>query len=343
MATVVLTTGGTIASRHRGERAVVAVDPGTDLVAAAGLDSRGVRVEEFCRVGSYAMTLPLLAALAQRVRQLCADPGVEGVVVTHGTDTMEESAYLTDLGHDRRTAVVFTGAQLPADHSETDGPANLCDAVLLAQDPAAARLGVLIAMAGRAYAAAEATKAHSTALDPWGAAGTPPVAVVSGGRVTVTRHPGPAPAPLVMPPERATRRVDLVKLVVGVDGAMVRAAVARGAEAIVVEAFGLGNAPEDVTAAVSETVAAGVPVAVVTRCGAGPTAGVYGSGGGADLERAGALLLSGFTGQRARILLAVALAAADSTSVALDLVRRRAGVRPPATTDHATIDHDRES
>jgi L-asparaginase len=77
---------------------------------------------------------------------------------------------------------------------------------------------------------------------------------------------------------------------------------------------------------VSETVRAGVPVAVVTRCGAGPVAGVYGNGGGADLERAGALLLGGFTGQRARILLAVALAAADSTSAALDLVRRRAGV-----------------
>ena len=342
MVTVVLTTGGTIASRHLGERAVVAVDAGSDLLAAAGLNGPGVFEEEFCRIGSYAMTLPLLAALGERVRQICADPGVAGVVVTHGTDTMEESAYLTDLGHDRRAAVVFTGAQLPADHPETDGPANLRDAVLLAQDPAAARLGVLIAMAGRAYAAAEATKAHSTALDPWGAAGTSPVAVVSGGRVTVTRRPGPVPAPLVMPPEHAARRVDLVKLAVGVDGAMVRAAVARGAEAVVLEAFGLGNAPEDVTAAVRETVAVGVLVTVVTRCGAGPTAGVYGSGGGADLERAGALLLSGFTGQRARILLAVALAAADSTPVALDLVRRRAGVQPAAATDGATIDQDRE-
>ncbi|AXG14527.1 asparaginase domain-containing protein [Intrasporangium calvum] len=339
MATVVLTTGGTIASRRRGDATLVAVDAAAEVVANAGVVEPDVRVEEFCRIGSYALTLPLLAALAERVRQLCAEPGVEGIVVTHGTDTMEESAYLTDLGHTRRTAVVFTGAQLSADHPRADGPANLRDAVLLAKNPEVARLGVLIAMAGRAYAAAEATKAHSTALDPWGAAGTMPLAVVSEGRVIVARRPDPTPVPIVIPPERAARRVDLVKLAVGVDGELVRAAVAGGAEALVVEAFGLGNAPRDVTAAIGEAVAAGVPVAVVTRCGAGPAAGVYGDGGGADLERAGALMLSGFTGQRARILLAVALAAADSRSTALELVRTRMSLRPHGRTG-SEVDHE---
>lgn len=340
MATVLLTTGGTIASRHRTDGVLTAADTGIDLLASAGLVGAGVRVEEFCRVGSYAMTLPLLAALGQRVRQLCADPDVEGVVVAHGTDTMEESAYLVDLGHARETAVVFTGAQLPADHPETDGPANLRDAVLLAQHSEVARLGVLIAMGGRAYAAAEATKGHTTASDPWGAAGAVPLAVVSDGRVTITRHPGPAVETLTMPPERATHRVDLLKLAVGVDGALLRAAIAGGAEAVVVEAFGLGNAPPDVTAAVREAVAAGVPVAVVTRCGAGPTVGIYGDGGGADLERAGALLLGGFTGQRARILLAAALAAADPASSALDIVRRRAGAPSTVTTNHTGTHHE---
>lgn len=340
--TVVLTTGGTIASRQGDGGDLLAVDAGSDLVAIAGLGGR-VRVEEFCRVGSYAMTLPLLASLVERVRQLCADPRVAGVVVTHGTDTMEESAYLTDLGHDRQVPVVFTGAQLPADHPQTDGPANLRDAVLLARDPSVAPLGVLIAMAGCAYAAAEATKAHSTLPDPWGACGASPLAVVSGGRVTVLRQPGPPPVPVVMPVHRAARRVDLVKLAVGVDGAMVRASVAGGAEGIVLEGFGLGNAPPDVTAAVVEAVSVGVIVAVVTRCGAGPTSAAYGGGGGADLERAGALLLSGFTGQRARILLAAALAQADSPSAAHDLVRRRAGDPSAAATADGMTNDDEES
>ena len=332
---VVLTTGGTIASRQSHQGDLLAVDRGAELVDIAGLRGQ-VRVEEFCRVGSYAMTLSLLASLSERVRQLCADDSVAGVVVTHGTDTMEESTYLTDLGHARRVPVVFTGAQLPADHPETDGPANLRDAVLLAGDPSVAALGVLIAMAGRAYAASEATKAHSTAPDPWAAGGATPLAVVVDGRVTVLRQPGSPPSPLVMPVHRAERRVDLVKLAVGVDGAMVRSAVAGGAEAVVLEAFGLGNAPRDVAAAVGEAVEAGVLVAVVTRCGAGPASAAYGDGGGADLERAGALLLSDFTGQRARILLAAALSCADSPSAALDLVHARTGAGSSITAGSKT-------
>jgi L-asparaginase len=314
---------------------------GDALVASADGGRRArpdVRVEELFRIGSYQLTIAAMARLAEAVRSHCDDPAVSGVVVTHGTDTMEESAYLADLGYLGDKPVVFTGAQRPADADDPDGPANLADAIRLARDPATRGLGVLVCMAGSAYAAAEATKAHSTAPDPWGIAGLDPVALVGDDGVTIRRRPARPSVALAVRPEEADRRVELVKVAAGSDGELLRAAHRLGAEAVVLEAFGLGNAPPPVTAAVAELVSAGVLVVVVTRCGSGPTAAVYGNGGGADLQRVGALLVSHLTGPKARMLVAAALATSSDPSGAKDLVERFASrLEPPPRRDQATV------
>jgi L-asparaginase len=124
---VLVTTGGTVASRH---------DPQSDH-AAASVDGDSLRqslhdpldgvdfvVDEFCNVGSFAIDLPLAFDLAKRVGRHLADPATTGVVVTHGTDTMEESAYLADLVVASDKSVVFTGAQRAADAHDPDGPAT---------------------------------------------------------------------------------------------------------------------------------------------------------------------------------------------------------------------------
>jgi len=316
----ILTTGGTIASFRAGDAGVIAGVGADALVAGAASGDDDVHVDELFRAGSYELTLSRMAELAERIRQVGEDPSVDGVVVTHGTDTMEESAYLAELGYPGDKPVVFTGAQLPADDAEPDGPANLRDAIRLARDPHARGLGVLICMAGAAYAAAEATKAHSTAPDPWGCTGLDPVALVEDGTVTVRRRPARPPVALAVPPDVAERRVELIKVAAGSDGALLRAARDLGAEAVVLEAFGLGNAPPPVTAAVAELVSAGLLVLVVTRCGSGPTAAVYGNGGGVDLQRAGALLVSHLSGPKARILAVAALATTSSTGEASTVV-----------------------
>lgn len=318
---LLLTTGGTIASIRAGDAGVVA-GVGADALVAGSVTDDDVQVEELFRVGSYELTLSRMAELAERVRQVGEDPTVDAVVVTHGTDTMEESAYLADLGYPGDKPVVFTGAQLPADHAEPDGPANLRDAIRLAREPDTRGLGVLICMAGAAYAAAEATKAHSTAPDPWGCTGLDPVALVEDRTVTVRRRPARPPVALAVPPGAAERRVELVKVAAGSDGDMLRAVRDLGAEAVVLEAFGLGNVPAPVTAAVAELVSAGLFVVVVTRCGSGPTAAVYGNGGGADLHRAGALLVSHLSGPKARILVLAALAATSSRREASAVVTK---------------------
>ena len=129
---VLLSTGGTIASRYSAEQgSVVSSVAGDELVSLLGplAPDIPVKTEEFSNVGSYRIDLPMAFGLARRINALLADPEVAGVVVTHGTDTMEESAYLADLVLETDKPVVFTGAQMDADQPDSDGPRNLADAI----------------------------------------------------------------------------------------------------------------------------------------------------------------------------------------------------------------------
>ncbi len=158
-----VTTGGTIAST------AATADAGADVVASvrgealrAGLHDRldgiEIAVDDFCSVNSFSIDLPLAFRLAQRIDAHLADPGCDGVVVTHGTDTMEESAYLADLVVSSSKPVVFTGAQRSADAPDTDGPRNIAEAVRLAATPEAAGLGAMILFESHFHAARDVTK-----------------------------------------------------------------------------------------------------------------------------------------------------------------------------------------
>jgi len=306
----VLTTGGTIASRPDRSGRVVAVASGEELLSAVPrlAETADVRVEEVFRIGSYLMRPDDMLEIARRIRALSAEPDVDGVVVAHGTDTMAESAYLVDLLHGGGEPVVFTGAQRSAAEPDADGPRNLLDAVRVAAAPAARGLGSVVAFGGRIDAARGATKVHTSALRAFGSPGRGPVGeVTDSGSVRVFHRPI-RPANLVGTDSLAPR-VDLVRLYAGIDDVLLRAALEAGAEGIVLEAFGLGNANHEVLAEVERAVEAGVAVVVVSRCPEGAVEPVYGNGGGRDLERAGAIFGGSLSGQKARILLMVALAA----------------------------------
>src|ERR1700732_2649928 len=139
-----ITTGGTIASR-RDEKTghVVAAVSGSELRATLHDPLAGIelKVDEFCNVGSFAFDLSLAFVLATRINERLNEPDCDGVVVTHGTDTMEESAYMADLLVRSDKPVVFTGAQRAADQPDTDGPRNIADSVRLPRPPAAPGVG----------------------------------------------------------------------------------------------------------------------------------------------------------------------------------------------------------
>ncbi|CAN5572065.1 asparaginase [soil metagenome] len=314
---VVLTTGGTIASRP-GSGGVVAAAGGEELLSQVpGLEEIAeVRVEDLLKTGGYLMKPENMLEVANRVRELDSDPSVTGIVVTHGTDTMEETAYLTDLLYTGDKPIVFTGAQRNAAEPDTDGPRNLRDAVRVAANPDSRGLGAVIVMGGSIEGAREATKVHTTDLRAFASPGYGPAGAVTEEGVFVF-HKRIRPESLAQEAP-ILRRVDLLKLTASIDGTFLRAAREAGTGGIVVEAFGLGNANHEVLEEVKESVRNDVPVLVVSRCPEGRATPVYGNGGGYDLREAGAIFGGSLSGQKARLLLMVGLSAVEQTGTPLE-------------------------
>lgn len=316
---VTISTGGTIASRHSAEHgAVVSVAGADELIGLLGpLAPAGVAVssEQFCNIGSYQIDLATSFRLAKRIGAVLDDPDVAGVVVTHGTDTMEESAYLADLVIASAKPVVFTGAQRHADEPDGDGPRNLADAVRVASSPEARDLGVMICFDGEIHAARDATKMHSARVGTFTSFDHGKLGDVDNGRVAIQRRPTRHP-PIAT--EKIECRIDLIKLVMGLDDRFVRLAVKTGARALVLEAFGRGNATVAVTEAVREAIGDGLIVAVATRCPQGRVLPIYGNGGGKDLAAAGAVFAGDLTAIKARLLLALLVGSGASP----DTIRR---------------------
>jgi L-asparaginase len=304
----VVTTGGTIAARPAASGEVVVAASSEELLASVPEVERiaELSVVELFRIDSSLMTPRDMLAVARRIRALDAQ-GTVGFVVTHGTDTMEESAYMVDLLHAGEKPVVFTGAQRNATERDADGPRNLTDAIRIAANPAARGIGAVVAMAGRMDAARDATKVHTASLAAFSSLERGRLGEVDGEEVRVFRSRSR--------PDNLSRtdsvepNVALVKVAAGMDGTFLRAAREAGAAGIVLEAFGLGNANHEVLSEVRNTLDSGVPVVVVSRVPSGSVAPVYGDGGGHDLRAAGAVFGGNLSGQKARILLMVALAA----------------------------------
>jgi L-asparaginase len=273
-----------------------------------------LELDDFVRVPSFDMHGDLALSLVHRVREHAARPDVSGVVVTHGTDTMEETVYLLGLLLDTETPVVLTGAQRGADEPDTDGPRNLRDAIRVAAAPHARGHGATIAFGGEIHAAREVRKVHTSSVRAFGSPGYGPIGHVDGDVVGFRRSPRQE-AVLPMPARLAP--VDLIRLHAGSDARFLRASLESGAAAIVLEGTGRGNANDGVVAGVEEAVAAGVHVAVCSRCAEGRVQPVYGRGGGRDLADAGALFAGDLAGAKTRILLQAALGACVEPAAAL--------------------------
>jgi L-asparaginase len=286
----ILTTGGTIASRRFADGARPTVS-GDELVAAVAPTSVEVRVREITQVDSGALLPADQDAIRRAVASELTDPDVSGVVVTHGTDTMEETAMLLDLMHRDRRPVVLTGAQKPADSPDADGPANLDAAIAAAIDPDLHGRGVLIAMGGALVAARGTGKFDTGAPAPF------------------RQVRGDLPRPLVTATDIASVRVDIIALYPGVDPQTLDRAADAGASAIVLSASGSGNTHPHVVAAAGRVIDRGCPVVVCSRVPLGEVVPLYGGGGGAiDLIGRGAVISPWLRAPQARIAVQAILA-----------------------------------
>jgi L-asparaginase len=289
---VMLATGGTIASRSSTPAAgAVARDDASALLG--GLAGRsGIEVEavDVLRGNSFAFGAAEQRAIADAVRVQLGRADVDGVVVTHGTDTLEETAFLVDLAHDDPRPVVFTGAQRAADRPDADGPSNLADAIAVAAAPAARERGVLVAFGGAVLAARGVRKGHTLAPQPFEDPESGPLGAVTAGAVSLW---GRRDRALLEPADARFDgvRVELVVAYPGADDGQLRSVRDRGAHGVVVAGLGAGNPTPPMTAAIGDLIAEGVLVALGTRVAAGPVAAIYGGGGAVDAVAAGAVPL----------------------------------------------------
>ena len=305
----VLFTGGTISMRvDPGTGAAVPAMSGEEIVARVhGLRKEArLTLEDYARLPGPHVTPHWMWRLRGRVAEALADPAVDAVVLTHGTDTLEETAFLLDLTLDSEKPVVFCGAMRTVSDPGWDGPANLMTAVRTAVHPDARARGVLVAVGEQVHAAAEATKWHTQSLGTFRSA-RGPLAVLDHGQVVFQRPAFHAPA---LKARRLVSEVDLHTMAAGTDDALLRASLARGARGIVVAATGAGNVPPACLPGLRAALAASVPVVLVSRCAEGRVAPLYGyEGGGQMLRDLGVIFGQDLPGPKARIKLMVALGA----------------------------------
>jgi L-asparaginase len=301
-----LATGGTISCTIDASGAAVPTLMADDLVSSFPAVP-GVQVipVDVARFSSWNVTVPELLALSRRVQSALEES--DGVVVTQGTDTLEETAYLLHLTIGSSRPVVVTGAMRNASLPGHDGPRNLQAAVLTAAAASAAGRGCLVVVNDEIHLGGRVSKRHSTSLSTFVSPETGPVGAVDGSSVTFFEPPAPR---RTYAASAATARVPLVKMAVGLDALLLEAALAAGVDGLVLEGSGVGHVPTTWMPAIRSAIDAGLPVVLASRTGAGPVRAEYGGpGGGHDLASAGVILAGRRTGLMARIELICALGA----------------------------------
>ncbi|MCW5626929.1 MAG: asparaginase, partial [Burkholderiales bacterium] len=277
---VLLATGGTIASRFDlALGRTVASQRAEDLLAMlpqAG-DVADLEIENFATIPSFVMTVQFAFDLARRINALLARPDVTGVVVTQGTDTMEETSYLADLLLQSDKPVVFTGAQRAHDDPQSDGPFNLLNAIRVAASPLARTRGAIVCFNGTLHAARDVTKAHTSAVESFQSHEHGTLGDVDGAKVMFYRTPLLRQSFAI---EQLEDRVELYRVVLGMDFHAVHAAIDRGAAGLVIEAFGRGDGPAELVTVVAKASRRNIPVLITSRCAMGRVEPIYGGGGG---------------------------------------------------------------
>jgi len=304
-----IATGGTIAMKiDPVKKAPVPAISGDDLLTTVPDAAKYARIEvsNLSNVPSPYMDPPRWIQLTRAVQAALARSEVVGVIISHGTDTLEETAYWLDLTVQSDKPIVLIGAQRNASAPDFDGPRNLLNAVRIAVDPGSAGKGTLLAMNNQINAARDVTKTHTGNVETFQSGDFGFLGEVWPERVVYSRAPQRRQhLPIgteAMPP------VVIVASYAGADGAQLRHAVDQGAKGIVVQASGMGNVNVPMFEAVKYALSKNVPVVISTRVLNGRVLPNYGfEGGGKTLADAGAVFADDLRPHKARILLMLAL------------------------------------
>jgi L-asparaginase len=314
----VLATGGTIAGVQP-DAADAYYRAGT-LTAEQLVDSvpqlsrvATLTAEQVANIGSQNMSHEVWRDLAAAVRAAAADEAVDGIVITHGTDTMEETAYFLSLVIDTSKPIVLVGAMRPATAPGADGPANLYDAVTVATHEGARGRGPLIVMNGEIHAARSVTKTNTTAPDTFASPDRGRIGLVLGGTVTffetggTTRHTTRSEFNAFDLPVERWPRVAIVYSHAGFDAAVIRSLVGAGFRGLVLAGVGAGNTTDPGIAALRAAIEDGVAIVRSSRVGSGLVERRASPDDPDSDARMGTVAALDLNPQKARILLLLAL------------------------------------
>lgn len=305
---VVVATGGTIAMKYdEASQGLIPACSGEDLAAAVpGLaDVAPLEFLQFSNIASPAMTPQNMWDLHVRIEEILARDDVAGVIVTHGTDTLEETSYFLDLLHHGEKTIVTTAAMRGAGDTSPDGPMNIYCAVKTAASSEARGMGVLVCLNETLHAPGEVTKTHSanpaTFQSPWWG----PVGYVDCDKIVLRRK---SLGVKRFRPSALTARVDVIKAMTGSGREYIDFAVAQGCKGIVIEGFGRGNLPPAMIPGIADAVQKGVAVVLTTRTVGGRVLDVYGYPGSVtDSRRAGIAMGGEISAAKARLKLMLLL------------------------------------
>ena len=270
-------------------------------------------VEDYAEIEAYTfssmpsphMTLETMLKLSKFTTELVERDDIDGVVITHGTDTLEETAYLLDLTVKTKKPVVVTGAMRSGSELGYDGPFNLATSICTAISDEAVGRGVLVCFNGELNSASEVTKANSMALNAFRTPNFGPIGIVDNDNVIFYRDANHLEKYDV---SKIEKQVALIKCVVDLDSSYIDYLIEKGYGGIVIEALGRGNVPPKMVEGIKKAIELEIPVVVVSRCFEGRVFESYGyEGGGKQLKNLGVIFGDTLPGQKARIKLILAI------------------------------------
>ncbi|QAA33273.1 asparaginase [Clostridium manihotivorum] len=270
-------------------------------------------IESFAQIESYTfsslpgphMTPDIMLNLSEYVQKIIDREDISGVVVTHGTDSLEETAYLLDLTIDSEKPVVVTGAMRSSSELGYDGPSNLAASICTAASEEAKNRGVLVCFNGELNSASEVTKVNTMALNAFRTPNFGPIGIVDNNRVIFYREVNKEDSIKI---DKISGEVTLLKCFAGMDSRLIDFSIANGDKGIVIEAMGRGNVPPAMVDGIKRAIDKGLAVVIVSRCFEGRVFESYGyHGGGKELRDLGVIFGDNMPGQKARIKLIIAL------------------------------------
>lgn len=305
---IVIFNGGTISMKVDPKiKAAVPSLTGEEIMhMVTGIEKHAEVISyNFSSFPSPHMTLEKMMELREFTLKVIREDQPDGVVITHGTDTLEETAFLFDLTIDTQIPIVFTGAMRSGSELGYDGPSNLAQSIVTASSKESRSRGVLVCLNGELNAAQEVTKTNSLSLNAFRTPSFGPLGIVDNNRVIYYRSND---VRQVHDIDSLTTEVELVKTVAGMDSSYLRFLVDKGSKGIVIEAFGRGNVPPQMVEGIRYALSRSIHVVIVSRCYEGRVFGSYGyEGGGKHLRNMGVIFGDALPGQKARIKLMVAL------------------------------------